>query len=358
MSSPGSDRTEPRLTERSPGAGCGCKLSATELGHALRSMTQPIPTRPEVLLAFETSDDAGLVAIDEHRTLVQTLDFFTPIVDDPRNWGRIAATNALSDVYAMGGEPLTAMSIVAWPRDDLGWEMLGQVLDGGAEVLGEAGCALLGGHSIDDPVPKYGLSVTGVVDRNRIMLNSGGRAGDRLVLTKPLGIGVITTAIKRGLATSADEERALDWMTRRNDLASRSAVEAGCRAGTDVTGFGLIGHLTELARASGVDAVIEAARVPVLERTRELVDHGCVPGGTRRNLEATRDVDWGEVSPTDHVVLCDAQTSGGLLLAMPPTSVPSFSERFEALGGGSAHDIGALVEPGDPTVGGGRIRVR
>ncbi|MCB1005871.1 MAG: selenide, water dikinase SelD [Acidimicrobiales bacterium] len=339
--------TEPqRLTEFSRGAGCGCKLSAAELRSALDAMRVPLPTRPEVMVDPSSADDAGVFRLGDDVALVQTLDFFTPIVDDPATWGRIAATNALSDVWAMGGRPITALNIVAWPRAALGWELLGEVLDGAASVLADAGCALVGGHSIDDDEPKFGLSVTGVVHPEQLLTNDAAQPGDRLVLTKPLGVGVLTTAVKRGLAGRAAEDRAVDWMCHPNRSAAEAAVAAGIRCATDVTGFGLVGHLSEVLRASGAAAELEVASVPVIDGVRELVEAGAVAGGSQRNLDDTDHVDWAGVTTTDAVVLCDAQTSGGLLLAVPPHLLP---EVMAPLGPEGAWVLGTVVEagPGD-----------
>jgi selenide,water dikinase len=338
-----------RLTEFSRGAGCGCKLSSAELGAALGAMAVPFPTAPDVLVDASGADDAGVFGLTPDLAIVQTLDYFTPIVDDARTWGAIAATNALSDVYAMGGRPVTAMNIVGWPRDVLPWSLLGEVLDGAAGVLDAAGCALVGGHSIDDAEPKFGISVTGVIHPDHLLRNSSGVAGDVLVLTKPLGVGVLTTAVKRGLAGPEAEELAVSWMCRSNQRASQVAVDAGLGCATDVTGFGLVGHLTEMLEASGVDAVLRVDAVPTLDGVRQLVEAGAVAGGTQRNLDDTDHVDWTGVSATDQVVLCDAQTSGGLLLAVPPTAVDDLTA---ALGPDDAWVIGELVDrrSGGPSV--------
>ncbi len=315
-------RVEARqLMDFSHGAGCGCKLSADELRTVLGSMSTPPPSAPEVIVGIATSDDAGVYRLSPDLALVQTLDFFTPIVNDPYVWGRIAATNALSDVYAMGGKPITALNIVAWPRDQIDWAVLGLVLDGGASVLAEAGCALVGGHSIDDAEPKYGMAVTGVVHPERLLTNAAGRPDDVLVLTKPLGTGVVTTAMKFDRCPSALSSVATASMTTRNDAAAELAIAAGVRCATDVTGFGLIGHLMEIANASGVDVEVTAASLPIFEGVLGLVDDGLVPGGSKRNLDAASSVDWGATPAVLRYVACDAQTSGGLLLAVPPGSV-------------------------------------
>ena len=330
------------LTTFSRGAGCGCKLASAELSAAINAMSVAFPTSADVLVASGSADDAGVVRLGPDQALVQTLDFFTPIVDDACTWGRIAATNAMSDVYAMGGRPVTAMNIVGWPRDLLPWELLAQVLDGAASVVAEADCVLVGGHSIDDAEPKFGLSVTGLVHPDRMLTNAAGRAGDTLVLTKPLGVGIVTTAVKRKLAPDGAEQVAVEWMTRSNRRASEAAVVAGVRCATDVTGFGLMGHLRELISASGVDAEINLDGVPVIDGVRDLVDSGAVPGGTQRNLDDTAHVDWKDVQAVDRVVMCDAQTSGGLLLAVPAAAVDSVMSELK----GAAWAIGRLADRG------------
>ena len=331
----------PTLTQFSPGAGCGCKLSSDELRSALGATVVPFPTTSGLLVGPATSDDAGVFALSEGLALVQTLDFFTPIVDDPSTWGAIAATNALSDVYAMGGRPITAMNIVAWPRDGLPWDLLAQVIDGASDVLGAAGCALVGGHSIDDAVPKFGCAITGLVDPAKMLTNAAGQVGDQLILTKPIGIGAITTARKRNLADVSQEAEAVAWMLRSNRLASEAAVAAGARCATDVTGFGLVGHLAEMAQASAVGAIITLEAVPVIGHARSLLAAGAVSGGTERNHLGTNNVDWGEAARNDQFLLCDAQTSGGLLIAAPPAVADTV---LAGLGPDAAWMIGELTE--------------
>ena len=336
--------TEPRLTAFSHGAGCGCKLSSGELAAALASMTRPLPDHPDLLVGPAGADDAGVFRIDDRRALVQTLDFFTPVVDDPGHWGAIAATNALSDVYAMGGDPLTALNIVAWPREGLPLTLLGRVLDGAAEVLDRAGCALAGGHSIDDPEPKFGLSVTGLVDPDRVLTNAAGRAGDVLVLTKPLGTGVVTTAAKRGACPSEALAAAVASMTTLNATAARCAVGRGARCATDVTGFGLLGHLGEVVAASGVDAEVDAGALPLLPGVGALVAAGAIAGGTRRNRDDATHVRWGDVEEERRWLACDAQTSGGLLVALPPEDASPLLADLAGEAPGPAVVVGRLVE--------------
>lgn len=321
-----------RLTEFSHGAGCGCKLGPAQVADLLRTLTPP--SSPDLLVGTETGDDAAVWRLDADRALVATTDFFTPVVDDPRTWGRIAAQNAVSDVYAMGGRPLFALNLVAWPADDLGLDLLAEVLAGGAEIGAESGFAVVGGHSIDDPEPKYGLAVIGEVHPDRILTNAGLRDGDVLVLTKALGVGVATTAIKRGAASDALVAAAVASMTASNAAAARAAVAAGATGCTDVTGYGLLGHLAKMAAASGVDADIDVAAVPFLPGVRELAEAGVVPGGSRRNHDwVAPSVDAGGFGELDVVLLADAQTSGGLLFGAAPERA---AEAVAALGAPAA----------------------
>jgi selenide, water dikinase len=255
------------------------------------------------------------VRLDGPDALVITLDFFTPLVDDAFTWGQIAAANAVSDVYAMGGTPLVALNIAGWPRDALPLELLAEVLKGGLEVARRARFTVAGGHTIDDPEPKYGMVVVGRADADRLMTIGAARPGDNLVLTKSIGTGVITTAIKAEAAPRDAMDAAVASMTALNDLSARAFVDAGVRACTDVTGFGLVGHLSRMLVASGVGAEIDAAAVPLLDGALTLVGAGHVPGGTRRNLEAARSVEWDDADDATRTLLCDAQTSGGLLAA-------------------------------------------
>jgi selenide,water dikinase len=275
------------------------------------------PSYPaEVLVGADTRDDAAVIRLPDGTGLIQTVDFFTPIVDDPFDWGRIAAANAVSDVYAMGGRPHVALNIAAWPVEELPLEMLGRVLEGGAKVAAGAGMTVVGGHTIHDPEPKYGMAVTGFVDPERIVRNSTAPPGATLILTKPLGVGMVTTALKRGRADEGLVAEAVELMTTLNAAASEAMVDAGAEAATDVTGFGLLGHLHFMLMASGVAAEVDAGAVPVLEGVAALAEAGMVAGGTRKNHAFVSDhVDWGELPETEQLVLADAQTSGGLLIA-------------------------------------------
>lgn len=277
--------------------------------------------------------------MDADRALVVTADFITPLVDDARTWGRIAAANAVSDVYAMGGRPLLALNLVGWNRDELSLELLDEVLQGADEVARQAGFVIAGGHTVDDPNPKYGLAVVGEAHPDRLLTNTGLRDGDALVLTKPLGIGVVSTAVKRGAAPSAVLEAAVDSMTRLNAQAARAALDAGATGATDVTGFGLLGHLRKMAQGSGTDVDLEAAAVPILAGVRELVEQGFVPGGTRRNLAwAAETLEPADVDEVTLLLLADAQTSGGLLFGAEPARAAQAVAALNA----SGHDAAVV----------------
>ncbi len=337
-----------RLTAFSHGAGCACKLSPDDLRTVLGLVRGFEPAAdPDLLVGFDTADDAAVYRLRDDLAVVVTTDFFTPIVDDPFDWGRISATNALSDVYAMGGTPLLALNLVAWPREGLPFEMLARVLDGGAEVARAAGCLVAGGHSIDDAEPKYGLAVVGTVHPDAVLTNSGAQPGDVLVLTKPIGLGVISTAVKRDAASTSEIETAIEVMTTLNAAARDAAVETGVHAATDVTGFGLLGHLRELCVGSGVHATLQASAVPVIDGVRDLLAAGMVAGGTRRNHAfVAPDVDFGALGEDDQMLLADAQTSGGLLLAVAPDRVHRLLDECAARGTLAAAVIGGLAGAG------------
>jgi selenide, water dikinase len=277
----------------------------------------PTIADPRVLIDAATKDDAAVFVLSPDRALVATVDFFTPIVDNPAAWGAIAVANALSDIYAMGATPLFGLNLVGWPRD-LPFEVLGEVLRGAAEVTERAGCLVLGGHSIDAVEPTFGMAVIGEVHPDRMLTNAGACAGDILVLTKPLGTGILATALKRDALLEGGMADAVRSMTTLNDGAARAALRVGVSAATDVTGFGLLGHLGNMLEASKVAAEVYFDRVPILPHARSLAARGVVPGGTERNLEALQHVEWApELSATDRYLCVDAQTSGGLLLAVP-----------------------------------------
>jgi len=306
---------------------------------------------PDLLVGTETGDDAAVWRLDDDRALVVTADFITPLVDDARDWGRIAAANAVSDVYAMGGRPLLALNLVGWNRDELSLDLLGDVLDGAAEVAREGRFAIAGGHTVDDPEPKYGLAVVGEVHPDRILTNAGLRPGDVLVLTKPLGVGIAATALKRGVAPPGLAAAAVASMTRLNGPAVAAALAAGATGATDVTGFGLLGHLRKAAEASGVDAEVDVAAVPLLDGVRELAADGVVPGGTRRNLAwAEEALDPGATDEVTRLLLADAQTSGGLLFG---AGTARAAEAVAALRAGG-HDAAVV---GTLRAGTGRIRL-
>jgi len=320
-----------RLTQYAAGGGCACKVPPGELERVLAGL----PTSKEggdLLVGLDHGDDAAAVRIDGDRAVVMTADFFTPVVDDALDYGRIAATNALSDVYAMGGTPLVAVNLLAWPRDRIPFEVAAEVLRGGAEVCADAATHLAGGHSIDDPEPKYGLAVTGLASADRLLRNDAARAGLPITLTKPLGLGVLNNRHK---STGERFEEAVAVMTTLNRDAARAALEAGAEAATDVTGFGLLGHLFKMARASGVTAVVDASAVPYVEGARESFAAGYVPGGSRRNLEWVRPHLASGLDEDELVLLADAQTSGGLLVA---GEVPGYPV------------VGELVPAGDATL--------
>jgi selenide, water dikinase len=304
----------------------------------------PLPRRtdPRLLVGHETFDDAGVFVVADGLALVQTVDFFAPIVDDPFSFGQIAAANALSDVYAMGGEPLTALSIVGFPTGKLPLEVLTAILRGGLDKVHEAGAHVVGGHTITDDEVKYGLAVTGRADPARLLTNAAARPGDRLLLTKPLGSGVLATALKRGLLDAAAERRLVASMAALNAEASRAALAVGARCATDVTGFGLLGHASHIARASGVTLAIDLARVPLLEGVREALAAGARTGGAERNAEYLAPlVDYGAAAEADRALLVDPQTSGGLLVAVPPARAGEYLSRVSG-----AAEIGEVLPAG------------
>ena len=287
----------------------------------------------ELLRGIDGGDDAAAVRLDGDVAVLATADFFTPVVDDAYDWGRIAAANALSDIYAMGGRPLVAINLLAWPRDTLPFDLAREVLRGGLDVARDAGCHIGGGHSIDDPEPKYGMAVTGVADARQLMRNDAARAGDPISLTKPLGIGVLNNRHK---ATGEVFAEAVETMTRLNRAAADAAVAACIRAATDVTGFGLLGHLHKMARASGVTAIVDAAAVPYLAGARESAYDGFIPGGSRRNLDwVCPHLDAGACDDVEQLLLADAQTSGGLLLAGEIDGAPVIGEFVPARADGA-----------------------
>jgi selenide,water dikinase len=308
--------TRVRLTQYAHGGGCACKIPPGELESVVAGLIGAEVTDPagELVVGLDDGDDAAVVRIQHGLAVIATADFFTPVVDDPYDWGRIAAANALSDVYAMGGRPVVAVNLLGWPREVLPFELAAEVLRGGRDVCATAGCHLAGGHSVDDPEPKYGMAVTGLADPQRILRNDAGVAGTPLSLTKPLGIGVLNSRHK---TTGEVFPHAVATMTTLNAAAAAAALAAGARCATDITGFGLLGHLMKLVRASGVSAVLDAAAVPYLDGARQALADGYVSGGTRRNLDWVRPhlAVTGSVGEEELLLLADAQTSGGLLVA-------------------------------------------
>jgi selenide,water dikinase len=343
-----------RLTSFSHGAGCGCKLGPSQLQEVMGGL-EAMPVPAELLVGTETADDAAVYRLSDDQALVATLDFFTPIVDDAYDWGRIAATNALSDVYAMGGRPIFALNIVAWPVDDLPLELLGEVLRGGRDVAAAAGVPVAGGHSITDPEPKYGMVALGLVDPDRVARNSRVPPNATVILTKPLGLGMISTAIKQGTASPEMIRAAVDVMTTLNRDAAEAMTAAGAEAATDVTGFGLLGHLHRMLTASGVAAHLDAAAVPFVMGSVGLARAGVAAGGTRRNLEYVEPhVEWGDLDGPERLLLADAQTSGGLLIATSrPEDLVRALDRH-----GVAHAVVATTVAGEPgsVVVRGRVR--
>ena len=338
--------TTPRLTSLSHGAGCACKLSLDELLQFLPAV--PAGDAPNLAVGFASGDDAAVWRRPDGRDLVATTDFFTPIVDDPATWGRIAATNAVSDVYAMGATPLFALNVLGWPRE-LPFDVLGEVLAGASDVARQAGYVIAGGHSIDSVEPLYGQAVIGEVVEGDPLTNAGGRAGDVLVLSKAIGTGIATTAAKRSApdqihgqdAVGEAYRAAVASMTRLNDVAARTARDAQASACTDVTGFGLLGHAHRLALASGLSVELDPGDVPVLPSVRELLDAGFVPGGTSRNAEQAARYLEGDVDADVLTLLADAQTSGGLLFACQPAA--------------AARAVGALLDDGHDAAVVGRL---
>jgi selenide, water dikinase len=324
-----------RLTQYAHGGGCACKIPPGELESVVAGLVGPdTPEGPgDLLVGLDDGDDAAVVRLASGAAVVATADFFTPVVDDAYDWGRIAAANALSDVYAMGGTPVVAVNLLAWPREVLPMELAAEVLRGGLDVARTAVCHVAGGHSVDDPEPKYGMAVTGMADPDRLMRNDAGRPGMPLTLTKPLGIGVLNSRHK---ATGEPFPQAVATMTELNRGAAVAALDAGAVCATDVTGFGLLGHLHKLARASGVTAVVDTGRVSYLDGAREALRDGYVSGGTRRNLAWVRPhLDAPGVPEDELLLLADAQTSGGLLVAGEVPGYPVVGELVPARADGA-----------------------
>lgn len=322
-----------KLTTLTTKGGCGCKIGPTELHQVLQDL--PVQKKdPNLLVGVDTGDDAGVYKLTDDLAIVQTLDFFTPIVDDPYDFGQVAAANALSDVYAMGGTPITALNIVAFPIFDLDKAILTEILRGASDKVQEADCNLVGGHSIDDKEPKFGLSVTGTIHPDRILTNAGAKKGDKLILTKPIGVGISTTAIKRGLLSEEETKRVTNVMATLNRTAAEVMKDYDVHACTDVTGFGLLGHLTEMATESHQAITLNKADVPVLPRVRELAEQGVIPGGSKNNLKHVKDavIFDEQLDEIDQIILADAVTSGGLLMAIGEEDAPALLQALQDRG--------------------------
>ena len=305
-----------RLTQYSHGSGWACKLAPSELAQVLKQFEQHKALKSEnLIVGLDNPDDGGVINVGDTK-IIQTVDFFTPILDNPYDWGRVAAANSLSDIYAMGGEPVSALQLVCWPRDEISFDVLAEVINGGLDIMAEAGCTVIGGHSIDDKEPKYGFSVTGVIKDNPI-LNNYILDKDKLFITKPLGIGIIATAIKKEVASDDEILEATNIMASLNKKAMEFAIDYKANAITDVTGFGLLGHLSEMLKGSKLSATIYSEKVPVINGVEELLEKDIFPSGSKRNLESIRDKLIFDIDNKKIQIFSDAQTSGGLLISLP-----------------------------------------
>lgn len=336
-----------KLTQYSHGAGCGCKISPKLLDSILKSNRKTIPY-PDLLVGNSTKDDAAAFDLGNGTSVLSTTDFFMPIVDDPFTFGRIAATNAISDIYAMGGKPLMAIAIFGWPIDKLSDDVAREVIDGGRSVCEEAGIPLAGGHSIDSPEPIFGLAVTGMVDNKNLKRNDTAKPGCSLFLTKALGIGILTTAQKNKVIADGDIDVAVEAMCQLNKIGQEISKLEGVEAITDVTGFGLLGHLSEICEGSGISAIIEYEKVPTLKNVKKYWEMGCVPGGTKRNFESYGHK-IGTMTPEQQDILCDAQTSGGLLCVVKEENIAEFLE-ITKKAGFNLEAIGKTVALGDKLI--------
>ncbi|MEE4196260.1 MAG: selenide, water dikinase SelD [Bacteroidales bacterium] len=341
-----------KLTSFTQGLGCACKLRPQELEKILKEI--PIPKDARIIIDTKNSDDAAVYKINEETALVQTLDFFTPIVNNPYDFGAIAAANALSDIYAMGAKPIFALNIVGFPSNRLPMEVLQQILKGAHDKAEEAGISIIGGHTIDDPEPKYGMVVNGIVHPHKILSNANAREGDAILLTKPIGLGIISTALKRGLADKNVEEYAIQVMKTLNKTPAEVMANFSVNACTDVTGFGLLGHLSEITRASKVDAEVFSNQVPIIKETWEFAASNIVPGGTKNNLDYfSKYVQWSsQLTEVEKIILSDAQTSGGLLFSVPQKEKDELLKQLKQAGITEAMHIGNFIN------GPGQIIVR
>lgn len=336
-----------KLTSYTRGLGCACKLRPQELEKILKDI--PSSTDPNVLIDTRTSDDAAVYRINEETAIVQTVDFFTPVVDEPYNFGSIAAANALSDIYAMGAKPLFALNIVGFPSNRLPMEVLKEILKGASDKAAEAGICIPGGHTIEDPEPKYGMVVCGKVHPDKIWTNSGAKENDAIILTKPVGTGILTTALKRGLLSERTKTELISLMSELNKKAADIFEKYSVHACTDITGFGLIGHLSEVSVASRLNVELFSGRVPVLEETANFAAAGIIPGGSKNNLEHfSRHVIWDEtISPLTQIILCDAQTSGGLLVTVPADEKEELVTELKKAGLSYSSHVGNCLETGE-----------
>lgn len=337
-----------KLTQFSHGGGCGCKIAPAVLSELLAHSPVGV-LAPDLLVGTDTADDAAVYRLNDHQAVIATTDFFTPIVNDPYDFGRIAATNALSDVYAMGGSPIMALAIVGMPLDKLPKEAIARILEGGASVCKEAGIPLAGGHSIDIPEPVYGLVGIGVVDPERMLTNAKAQAGDILILTKPLGIGILSSALRKDLLSQAEYTEMLKWTTTLNKVGSQLAQVAGVHAMTDVTGFGLAGHLLEMCRGAKLSAQVPVDRLPMIQSAIRLASKGIATGASSRNW-----LSYGEqitlppnIKDWQHVMLTDPQTSGGLLIACDPSSVDEVQHIIEQEQGAVGTMVGCMLSAED-----------
>ena len=334
-----------RLTQYCRSAGCGCKIAPSILEEIL-SFAGTVAHSDRLLVGNDSRDDAAVFDLGNGQAIVSTTDFFMPIVDDPFDFGQIASVNAISDVYAMGGKPLMAIAVLGWPLDKLPPEVAGRVLEGGRAACACAGIPLAGGHSIDSPEPIFGLAVTGQVAVENLKRNDRAVPGCELFLTKPLGVGLVATAQKRGLADQADFERAVKQMIKLNSLGALLGSQSGVKAMTDVSGFGLLGHLTEMCEGSGVSATLDSARVPRLENIDRYIDEGCTSGGTDRNFDSYGPK-IGPLTKPQKALFCDPQTSGGLLVAVAPDGLTAFEEVSAEL---NLQSFGQITEATDPLI--------
>ncbi|MCK5822751.1 MAG: selenide, water dikinase SelD [Bacteroidales bacterium] len=341
-----SEEKEIKLTHYTQGLGCACKLRPQELEKILKKI--PVSQNANVLVGTDTTDDAAIYKIDNDKAIVQTVDFFTPIVDDPYSFGAISAANSISDIYAMGAKPLFALNIVGFPSNRLPMSVLEDILKGAQDKANEAGITIVGGHTIDDTEPKYGMTVTGIIDINKILTNSNAKSGDAIILTKPIGAGIISTAIKRGLADKQTEKEAIDTMSQLNKYAADIMADFPVNSCTDVTGFGLLGHLLEMTKSSKIDAEIFFNNVPLLRQAWDFAVSNVIPGGSLNNLDYVKDyIVWdSNISDTAKAVLCDAQTSGGLLISLPFEYKDKIIDKLHSSGIIKATYIGKFLTKG------------